>query len=83
MLLRAEFLEKIEKRDAYDTPIEQALLLADITKNASIGQLYQLLHMREDKLATLKFESVDADGIIYLTFCGMFGGMELDGSINT
>lgn len=52
-------------------------------ENITIGQLYELAHMREDKLKTLVLQSIDNEGTIYLTFCGMFGGMDLDGYIHT
>jgi hypothetical protein len=81
--LREQFFLALDKALNIPTETSEAQALQDITKQASIGQLFALANTRKDKLLSLRLQSVDTDGTIYLTFCGMFGGMDLDGNINT
>ena len=83
MELRGQFFDLLLDNHNIPTSDQECEDLQDITRQASIGQLYQLANMRNDKLKTVKLLSVDTDGIIYLTFCGMYGAMELTGTINT
>ena len=83
MFLREDFFNLLDKHNNIPMDIKECQALQDITKQASIGQLWTLANLREDKLTSIKLLSLDADGTIYLTFCGMYGGMDLLGIINT
>lgn len=83
MILRDQFINLLIKHRIEMLTDDEASICTDVTANASIGQLYRLANIDISKAKTFKIVNSDNEGTIYVEFCGMFGGMDLEGNIHT
>lgn len=81
--LQARIYEALEKyQEAIPKDLNECRTMQEIIAQASIGQLLTLCNL-DDRWKTFKIHSCDESGTIFITTCGLYGGMDLDGFIHT
>ena len=80
---KEEFYSNLNKHRDTAYTLEESNCVQETIDNASIGQLYTFSYFPANRLKSLKIHNADKEGTIYLSFCGVYGGMDLDGNIHT